>query len=543
MTIAEPRKQTGTRIRSRLDWLLLAGFCGFLFFFGLAYFGLVGADEPRYAQIAREMLDRKDWITPTLGGKPWLEKPVLYYWEAMLSYGIFGVSDWAARLPSAVDASALVLAIYLFLKRFRPGCELDGALISASAAGIIGFARAASTDMPLAAMFGIAMLAWYAWHGGTSRKPLALFYFFLALATLAKGPVAPFLAGLMVLLFAAARRDYTIAWRTLWIPGILIFCAVALPWYVAVQFRNPEFFRTFFIQHNLERFSTNLYRHSQPFWYFILVALLGFIPWSMFLVSSVIATARRIWPARSEHSSSEYSLSIFLLIWFVTPIVFFSISQSKLPGYILPVFPAGTLLVVEFARRNVAASKRSYTVEIVLHSLIASGVLVPALMIRYMIIQHHLPWSRTTLVSSAIALLVGAGIAVGLKLAPGLRMLRMVTLIPVVLALAIILRFGAPLLDATLSARPLVNQIGLLGEKKIPMAVFQVRRETEFGLAFYRNAVISRYELGNVPLEEHLVVAPQGSQVEVAKRVAGRHVSYLGTFAAQKLDYYWVSAW
>ena len=102
------------------DWLVLAGFCGFLFFFGLAYFGLVGADEPRYAQVAREMLARHDWITPTLGGKPWLEKPALYYWQAMLAYRIFGVSDWAARLPSALDATLMVVAVYLFLRRFRP---------------------------------------------------------------------------------------------------------------------------------------------------------------------------------------------------------------------------------------------------------------------------------------------------------------------------------------------------------------------------------------------------------------------------------------
>ena len=96
--------------RSRLssDWLLLAGFCGFLFFFGLAYFGLMGADEPRYAQVAREMLARHDWITPTLSGKPWMEKPPLYYWQAMVAYSVFGVSDWAARLPSAVDATLMV---------------------------------------------------------------------------------------------------------------------------------------------------------------------------------------------------------------------------------------------------------------------------------------------------------------------------------------------------------------------------------------------------------------------------------------------------
>ena len=104
-----------------MDWLLLAGFCGFLFFFGLAYFGLLGADEPRYAQVAREMLARHDWITPTLGGKPWLEKPALYYWQTMLAYSVFGVSDWAARLPSAVDATLMVVAVYLFLRRFRAG--------------------------------------------------------------------------------------------------------------------------------------------------------------------------------------------------------------------------------------------------------------------------------------------------------------------------------------------------------------------------------------------------------------------------------------
>ena len=139
--------------RPRTDWLLLAGFCGFLFFYGLAYFGLVGADEPRYAQVAREMLARHDWITPTLGGKPWLEKPPLYYWQAMLAYRLFGVSDWAARLPSAVDATLMVIAIYLFFRRFRPGSQLDAALMTVSAAGIIGFARAASMDMALAASF------------------------------------------------------------------------------------------------------------------------------------------------------------------------------------------------------------------------------------------------------------------------------------------------------------------------------------------------------------------------------------------------------
>src|SRR6202050_3082497 len=108
----------GTNPRTRTDGLLLAAFCGFLFFYGLGAFGLLGADEPRYAQVAREMLGRGDWVTPTLQGKPWLEKPVLYYWQAMLAFRVAGVSDYAARLPAAFDAVFLIAGVYWFLRRF-----------------------------------------------------------------------------------------------------------------------------------------------------------------------------------------------------------------------------------------------------------------------------------------------------------------------------------------------------------------------------------------------------------------------------------------
>ena len=224
--------------RTRTDVLLLVAFCGFLFFYGLGAFGLLGADEPRYAQVAREMLDRHDWITPTLQGKPWMEKPVLYYWQAMVGYSVFGVSDRAARLPGALDAALMIAAIYFFLRRFRPGLETDGSLIAASCAGIIGFARGASTDMPLAAMFAIALLGWYSWYESKKRPGLIVFYSFLALATLAKGPVAIFFAGAILLIFLAIKRDWGAIRESLWIPGIASFLAVAMPWYVAVQLRN-----------------------------------------------------------------------------------------------------------------------------------------------------------------------------------------------------------------------------------------------------------------------------------------------------------------
>jgi 4-amino-4-deoxy-L-arabinose transferase-like glycosyltransferase len=195
--------------RTRTDSLLLAGFCAFLFFYGLAQFGSIGADEPRYAQVAQEMLERHDWITPTLGGHPWLEKPPLYYWQAMLAYSIFGVSDRAARVPSAIDATLLVLAFYFFLRRFRPTFELDGALIAASCAGIMGYARAASMDMALSATFSGGLLAWWAWRESGKKLYLAAFYACMALGTLAKGPVAPFLAVLVIGLYAATVRGHS----------------------------------------------------------------------------------------------------------------------------------------------------------------------------------------------------------------------------------------------------------------------------------------------------------------------------------------------
>jgi len=527
--------------RVTADWLLLAGFCGFLFFFGLGYFGLIGADEPRYAQVAREMLARHDWITPTLGGKAWLEKPPLYYWQAVLAYGIFGVSDWAARLPSAVDATLMVVATYLFLKRFRPGFQLDSALMTASAGGVIGFARAASTDMPLAAMFTIAMLAWYAWYESKSRRYLAGFYCFLALGTLAKGPVAPLLAAVIIVIFAVAKSDYRLLWKTLWGPGILLF-ALALPWYIAVQMKNPEFFRIFILEHNVARFGTNLYRHQEPFWYYVPVVLLGLIPWTVFVAASLVETLRVWWADGKEMLGSEDALNAFLVIWLAVPVLFFSLSQSKLPGYIVPGLPAGTLLLAEYVRRRVAGGESPSLLLIVPHSIVAASPIVPALMIQYIVMQHRIPWGRAAAISFGFAAVLAIGIALTLRTSLGFGTLRFVTLVPVVLAVAAVLRLGSPALDSMHSVRPLANEIRHLENKSLPLAVSGVPRETEFGLAFYRNQVIDRYEQGQIPVVEHLVVAPEGSQTAIAKQVVGRRVSYLGSFAPQGLDYYWVAA-
>lgn len=528
-----------------MDWLFLAGFCGFLFFFGLAYFGLLGADEPRYAQVAREMLARHDWITPTLGGSPWLEKPALYYWQAMLAYGVFGVSDWAARLPSAVDATLMVIAVYLFLRRFRPGLRLagfplDGALMAASATGVIGFARAASTDMPLAASFTIAMLAWYAWYESADKRYLALSYIFLGLAMLAKGPVGPFLALAIVVLFSAARGDYRLVLRTCWIPGLVLFALTALPWYVAVQLKNPGFFRVFILEHNLGRFGKDLYHHTEPFWYYLPVVLLGLVPWTMFVLVGAVQTVRAWWTERRELFRSEDALSGFLVIWLMVPVAFFSFSASKLPGYILPAVPAGTLLLAEYVRRHATDDDRPSWALIVLHSVVASLPVVAALMMQYIVFQHRLPWGRATAISAAFAMVLAIGTTLTLRRPLGIRLLRFVTLVPVVLAVAAALRLGAPALDATLSTRPLAQEINRVDNRSLPVAILRLSRETEYGLHFYRDQKVLRYETGGVPAGEHLLITPGGWQKNIAKWTPGRRVTYVGSFAPQGLDYYWV---
>ncbi len=575
--------------RTRTDVLLLAGFCAFLFFYASGRFGLIGADEPRYAQVAREMLDHRDWITPTLNGRPWLEKPPLYYWQATLAYSAFGVNDVAARIPSALDATLLVVAIYLFFRRFRHGVEVDAALIAASCAGVVGYAHAASTDVVLASTFAIGMLSWWAWREADKRIYLALFYFFMALGMLAKGPVAPFLAAIVIFLFAAAARDWRLIIRSLWFPGALLFCVVALPWYLAVEMRNPQFFHEFILQQNFARFSTNLYHHPEPFWYFLPVVLLALMPWTIFVIAAFAQSARVWWAETnsfrkrhdpepsgfaggakdaSTHASSrspallpagpgisrasapdaagarpdlELQLNVFACLWLIIPVIFFSLSQSKLPGYILPAVPAGAVLLAEYLRRYDLETRIAKWMA-ALHGVVAAAPIVPAALIAYIVTEHHLPGGRPLYIALAVAVVLAAAIALTLMSRFGLRMLRFVTLIPVVLAVAAVVKLGTTAIDQTLSARPLAAELAAIETQKLPVAVCGASRELEYGLAFYRNQKISRYELGETPAEEHLLVANPTWKVAIADHTAGRRISFLGHYPPQNVDYYWVAA-
>jgi 4-amino-4-deoxy-L-arabinose transferase-like glycosyltransferase len=531
--------------RTRTDFLLLVGFSAFLFFYGLGSFGLIGADEPRYAQVAREMLARREWITPVLGGRPWLEKPPLYYWQTMLSYSLLGVSDVAARVPSAVDATLLVIVVYLFFRKFRRGVEVDAALIAASCAGVVAFARAASMDMPLAAAFAVGMIAWWAWRESGNKIYLAAFYASMALGMLAKGPVAPLLGAAVTVLFAAAVREWRLIVKTLWIPGIVLFCAVGFPWYVRVQAANPQFFREFILEHNLARFSTNVYHHPEPFWYYLPVTALALAPWIVFIVAALSRAARVWWrELKTEHSNPDFELqfSVFAGCWLIVPVVFFSMSRSKLPGYILPAVPAGAVLLADFLRRQVDGEQAISKWTAILHALVASAPIVPAVLIGFVVSENRLPAGRPMLFAVAVAFVVCAAIALTLMSRFHLRMLRFVTLIPVVLSVAAVLKLGTAAIDRKLSSRPLSIELASVETRRLPLAVYGVPREVEYGLAFYRDQTIPRYESGNIPPVEHLLVAPTSWIDNVAKATAGRRVSFLGHYGPQQLDYFWVSA-
>jgi 4-amino-4-deoxy-L-arabinose transferase-like glycosyltransferase len=530
-----------TNPQTRTDVLLLVAFCGFVFFYGLGAVGLLGADEPRYAQVAREMLGRSDWITPTLQGKPWLEKPALYYWQAMFLFRAAGVTDQAARLPAALDAALLIAVIYWFLRSFRTGSELDGALVTASCAGMIGFAHAAATDMPLASTFAIALLAWYAWYESGRRVCLAAFYVFLALGTLAKGPVAPALSAVIIFLFLAVKRDWRAVPRTLWFPGIAVYFAVMLPWYVAVQLRNPEFFRVFILEHNLARFSENLYHHRQPFWFYLPVFLLAMMPWTLVFIVAVIEHARRLWlEGNQAFLRPEDSWPAFLLIWMLAPILLFSASQSKLPGYILPAVPAGALLVAEYLAARRRERARLSLPFAAAHGLVCGGLIFVALSAASVAVNHRLLWGIGAYADAAIAAVFALGIATALMTGAGLRLFGRATVFAAVLSVAAVIRFAAPVIDATQSARPIAESILFFSKEPVPIGLYHIHRVLEYGLEFYLNRPAEKYEGGNIPSAAHVLVAAQGTESEVSQLVPGRRVSYLTSIPAQKLDLFWV---
>jgi len=222
--------------------------------------------------------------------------------------------------------------------------------------------------------------------------------------------------------------------------------------------------------------------------------------------------------------------------------IFFSISQSKLPGYILPAVPAGAILLADYLLRHIEYETHVPKVLAIIHALVASAPIVPAVLVGYLVSEHRLPTGRPMLIALAVAFVLCAAIALTLVSRARLRMLRFVTLIPVVLAVAAVLKMGTVAIDQKLSTRPLAVELASIETQRLPIAICGASREVEYGLAFYRDQIVSRYEAGNVPPGEHLLVALPSWKSNVTEWTKGRRITSLGHYAPQNLDYYWVAS-
>jgi 4-amino-4-deoxy-L-arabinose transferase-like glycosyltransferase len=325
------------------DLLMLAVVLGIPFFQYLGGLPLMDPDEGRYAEIPREMLERGDLITPTLNYVKYFEKPPLLYWINAASLKIFGQNEFAARFPSAMCGLLTVLATYIIARKlYGRRAALISAVVLGTSAGFVLQSRIILTDMLLTfcltAALGSFIVAAQR-EGRRSRAlPWYLFYLFCALATLAKGLIGMvFPAGIIFFYLLLSRR-----WRLLpemRLPsGLLLFLAVAAPWFVAVSLRNPEFAHFFFIHEHFQRFTSTVHGRYQPFWFFIPVLFATMLPWSFFIPGAL----GRAWRDRSHEDGRA---GMFLLIWTALIFMFFSKSNSKLIPYILPIFPPLSILI------------------------------------------------------------------------------------------------------------------------------------------------------------------------------------------------------
>ena len=329
--------------------ILLVAIIIVFYFYGLGKLPLLGPDEPRYAQVAHEMFLSGDLITPRLGGHTWFEKPALLYWMIVASFKIFGVSEWSARLGPALCGLLTIAAVWCVGREVEKEHSRFGfwsVIATASCLGLIVFSRAASFDVVIT-MTTTWSLAFFLLHElpGTRRKQLLLagFYAFIGLSLLAKGLVGLVIPFGVVGAYYLLRRSWPV--RSVWVSllwGVPLATAVAAIWYGPVIARNGwTFVDEFFIQHHFARYVSNKYHHPQPIYFYPVIILMLALPWSVHLV---IALAKvRSWEWRGEDSLSI--VRVFALAWLLLPLVFFSFSGSKLPGYVLPSLPGAALLV------------------------------------------------------------------------------------------------------------------------------------------------------------------------------------------------------
>jgi 4-amino-4-deoxy-L-arabinose transferase-like glycosyltransferase len=478
------------------------------FFAHLNAVGLLGPDEPRYAAIAREMAATGDWVTPRLFGRPWLEKPVLYYWAAAPAFRELGTGEDAARLPSSIAALLAAIAVAWAASSFYGlAAGFAGLLIFSTCIASLAFERAATPDMlfSTALAFGMVTAAALLRRAGALRSPsqskpngknlggilLVLFGAWLGLAALAKGPAAVVLAAGSVGLWALTTQRWRRAFALAHPIALLSFCVVALPWYILCARRNPDFIRTFFLLHNVRRYTTDVFQHHQPFWFLGPVLLLGLLPCAA-LLGGVLRNGLQRWRENSWRESPGW----FFACWAVFPVIFFRFSQSKLPGYILPSIPPIAVLFAATVTKSIE-EKRKTDWQIV--AVGVTWVLLAALPfgrwlnrlppeVRISFGSHLVPWLAVAaaggvlIAALALARRTWAGIVVSCLLFAGLAEIGG-------------LRF-LPQLDPALSARTAAEALASSAGVREDLLAYEVPRDWGYGLDFYLGREIQEWTPG-----------------------------------------------
>ncbi len=322
-------------------------FCVFVLFFKLGGAALFEPDEGRNAEVAREILLLRDWVTPHYDFIPRLDKPIAYYWLVALSYKFFGISEWSARLPSAISALGTLVLVYFFTLRFLgPWHALWTALILLTSVEFFALARIVIPDMVLTFFLTLGLLSFLRADclGSEKKRRTAylLAYGAFGAATLIKGIIGIVLPGIVIVLYLLVTRKWCSLRRMELRLGLVLFLTIVTPWYVWAEVRNPGYLRYFLLEEHLLRFSTSHFNRSQPWYFFISVLALGFFPWTLLLP----AIAQK---ARKMVSRDEWD---FLIAWAAMTFLFFSVSVSKLPHYILPMFPPLSILAGQFMVEN-----------------------------------------------------------------------------------------------------------------------------------------------------------------------------------------------
>ncbi len=493
--LAPIRVRSSEERATEISWskaLLAIGVVSTMLFGGLGALGLVGPDEPRYAAIAREMAQTGDWVTPRLYGRPWLEKPVLYYWAAASAFRLFGVSEFAARLPGALGALLATLATaWAALRIFGIEAAWLTLLILPTTIGMFTFARGASPDMIFSASLALTAVAAAELLAKPRPGLLARLAFgvFLGAAALAKGPAAVILAAGAIFLWALGSRQWRAALRFLHPTSVAAFCAVTVPWYVLVTLRNPEFFRVFFLEHNFQRYLTPVFQHPQPVWFLGVVLAALVFPWTALLVPLAVDSVRAI-AGRTQWDSPF----LFFACWAAFPVLFFSFSRSKLPGYVLPaVAPLVLLAAASTARRlGTEAKTARMWIAAVGCTFMALSLAAGYWLRRSGDVPEVAEWSAA---KNLLALaLIGGAVCTILALARGVR-----AGIATAAVLVVILGMGAnavllPKLDPFLSARAVVRATPEEIRKAPNLFAFHVNRSWKYGLDFYLHRELMPWE-------------------------------------------------